>query len=45
MRILSLPVNFVKTSIGSTRSLLLAIAVVSVIAIMLAGSLLPITKC
>jgi hypothetical protein len=42
MRILSLPVNFVKTTIGSTRSLLLA--VVSVIAIMLAGSLLPITS-
>ena len=38
MRMLSLPVNFVKTSIGSKRSPLLAIAGVSVVAILLAVS-------
>jgi hypothetical protein len=42
MRILSLPVNFVKISIGSTRSLLLA--VVSVIAIILAGSIFVVKR-
>jgi len=38
MRMLSLPVNFVKISIGSKRSLLLAVAFVSVMTILLAGS-------
>src|SRR2546422_6494884 len=39
MRILGLPVNFVKFSIGLKRSSVLAIAVVSVMAIMLAVSI------
>jgi hypothetical protein len=39
MRILSLPVDFVKILIGSKRSSLLAIAVVSVMAILLAVSI------
>jgi hypothetical protein len=44
MRILSLPVNFVKISIGSTQSLLLAVAVVSVIAIILADSVFVVKR-
>jgi hypothetical protein len=44
MRILNLPVNFVKISIGSTRSLLLAVAVVSLIAIILAGSIFVVKR-
>src|SRR5262245_50837249 len=39
MRILSLPVSLVKVSIGSKRSLLLAVAVMSVMAPLLAGSI------
>jgi hypothetical protein len=38
MRILGLPVDFVKFSIGSKRSPILAIAVLSVMAVLLAGS-------
>ena len=38
MRILSLPINFVKISIGSKRFPLLAIAIMSVVAIPLAVS-------
>jgi len=39
MKMLSLPVNFVKFSIGSKRPMLLAVAVVSATAILLAVSI------
>ncbi len=44
MRILSLPVNFVKISIRSTRTPLLAFAVVSVMAIILASSIFAVKR-